>query len=119
MFGLEKTTAQLIGIAVILTIIVGGYFWWKRSIYQEALASWNSKQLEIVRQEQAELMKDLSEVAQNQQALLKELRAQNEAIDKKFADLDDYLNSPATVKKYQGKQSSDALKRAFKALGSN
>lgn len=118
-FGLDKVVAQIIGVAILLVLLVGGYYWWKHSVKAEALAEWNQKQIEQVQKEQRELIKDLTEVAENQKVLLDEMRRANEVLDNKFAELEGYLNSKQVATKYKSTSSSDVLKRTFKELGRN
>lgn len=119
MFGLDKVAAQAIGVVILLVVLTGGYYWWKHSIKAEALAEWNQKQIEQVQKEQRELIQDLTEVAKNQKTLLDEMAKQSEMLDKKFSDLETYLNSKQVAVKYRGTKSSDVLQRTFKELGRN
>ena len=118
-FGLDKVVAQIIGVAILLVLLVGGYYWWKHSVKAEALAEWNQKQIEQVQKEQRELIKDLTEVAENQKILLDEMKRANDALDTKFAALETHLNSKQVIAKYKGTSSSEILKRTFKELGRN
>ena len=119
MFGLDKVAAQAIGVVALLVFLVGGYYWWAHSIRTEALQEWNQKQIEQVQKEQRELIRDLTEVAKNQKTLLEEMSKQSEMLDKKFSDLETYLNSKQVAVKYKGTKSSDVLQRTFKELGRN
>lgn len=116
LFGLDKVAAQIIGIVILIVLLTGGYYYWKHSIKTEALLEWNKAQQEIVAKEQQKLIQDLTEINKQQQNILDEIYKQNEALDKKFNDLDGYLNKDSTVKQYKGKGSSDVLKRTFKEL---
>ncbi len=116
LFGLDKVAAQIIGIIILIVVLTGGYFWWKHSVKQEALLEWNKNQQEQVVKEQKELIEDLTEVAQTQKVILDEVRKRNDFLEKRFSELEIYLNRPDTVKKYKNTQSSDVLKRTFKEL---
>lgn len=118
-FGLDKVVAQAIGIGTLIVLLTGGYFWWKHSVKQEALAEWNKSQIEQVQKEQRELIEDLTEVAKTQKALLQEMKNRNEILDKKFSEIDTYLDSNPVRQKYKNSKSSDVLKRTFKELGRN
>lgn len=116
LFGLDKIATQIIGIIILIVLLVGGYYYWKHSVKTEALLEWNKKQQEQVAREQQELIKDLTEINNEQKKIFTELKARNDFLEKKFGELEDYLNRPDTVKKYKGKESSDVLKRTFKEL---
>lgn len=116
MFGLDKVAAQIIGIVTLIVLLVGGYYYWKHTVKTEALLEWNKAQQEQVAKEQQKLVKDLTEINNEQKKLSAELKARNEFLEKKFGELEDYLNRPDTVTKYKGKESSEVLKRTFKEL---
>jgi uncharacterized protein HemX len=116
LFGLDKVAAQIIGIITLVVLLVGGYYYWKHTIKTEALLEWNKAQQEQVAKEQQKLIQDLTEINKTQKELTAELKARNEALEKKFNELDEYLNKDSTVRAYKGKQSSDVLKRTFKEL---
>ena len=116
LLGLDKVAAQIIGGVILVVLLIGGYYYWKHTVKTEALLEWNKAQQEQVAQEQQKLIKDLTEINKQQQDILAEVRAQNQALEKKFSDLDEYLNKDSTVRKYKGKESSEVLKRTFKEL---
>lgn len=116
LFGLDKVASQIIGIITLVVLLVGGYYYWKHTIKTEALLEWNKAQQEQVAKEQQKLIQDLTEINKTQKELTAELKARNEALEKKFNELDEYLNKDSTVRAYKGKQSSDVLKRTFKEL---
>ena len=116
LFGLDKVAAQIIGIITLVVLLVGGYYYWKHTIKTEALLEWNKAQQEQVAKQQQKLIQDLTEINKTQKELTAELKARNEALEKKFNELDEYLNKDSTVRAYKGKQSSDVLKRTFKEL---
>jgi hypothetical protein len=80
------------------------------------LAEWNKAQVEQVQREQAKLIENLTIINKNQQDILKEIGIQRQALEKKFGDVDNYLEKDSTTKEYKGKSSSDVLKRTFKEL---
>lgn len=116
-FGLDKVVAQIVGVVILIVLLTGGYYYWKHSVKQEALAEWNKAQVEQVQKEQQRLIQNLTVIDKNQALIMKELEHQNQLLDKKFQDLEEYLNKDSTIKEYKGKSSSDVLKRTFKELG--
>lgn len=116
LLGLDKVAAQIIGIVILIVLLVGGYYYWKHTIKTEALLEWNKAQQEQVAKQQQKLIEDLTEINKTQKELTTELKARNEALEKKFNELDEYLNKDSTSKQYKGKSSSDVLKRTFKEL---
>jgi hypothetical protein len=116
LFGLDKLATQIIGGVIIVVLLIGGYFYWKHTIKAEALAEWNKAQVEQVQREQAKLIENLTIINKNQQDILKEIGIQRQALEKKFGDVDNYLEKDSTTKEYKGKSSSDVLKRTFKEL---
>ena len=116
LFGLDKVAAEIIGGVILIVLLVGGYYYWKHSVKTEALLEWNKAQQEQVQKEQQKLIQDLTEIDKTQKQILADLKARNFFLEKKFEDLETYLNRPDTVKAYKGKGSSDVLKRTFKEL---
>lgn len=115
-FGLDKVAAEIIGVVILVVLLVGGYYYWKHSIKTEALLEWNKAQQEQVAKEQQKLIQDLTEINNTQKLILSDLKTRNLLLEKKFEDLETYLNRPDTVKAYKGKGSSDVLRRTFKEL---
>ena len=116
LLGLDKVAAEIIGGVTLVVLLVGGYYYWKHSVKTEALLEWNKAQQEQVAKEQQKLIQDLTAINKVQQDILSQVKAQNQALEKKFGDLEGYLNSDSTVKQYKGKGSSDVLRRTFKEL---
>lgn len=116
LLGLDKVMAQIIGIVILVVLLVGGYYYWKHSVKTEALLEWNKAQQEQVAKEQQKLIQDLSEINKEQKKLSAEIKARNDFLEKKFDEIESYLNRPDVVKQYKGKSSSDVLKRTFKEL---
>lgn len=116
LFGLDKVAAQAIGVVLLIVTLIGGYYYWKHTVKAEALAEWNKAQVEQVQKEQAKLIENLTIIDKNQKEILKELSTQRSALEKKFGDLDEYLNKESTNNEYKNKPSSDVLKRTFKEL---
>jgi hypothetical protein len=115
-FGLDQVAAKIIGVGLLDIMLIAGYYYWKHTVKTEALLEWNKAQQEQEAKEQQKLNQDLTEINKTQQNILGELRNQNMALEKKFNDLDGYLNKDSTVKQYKGKGSSDVLRRTFKEL---
>ena len=115
-FGLDQVAAKIIGVVLLILTLVAGYYYWKHTVKAEALAEWNKAQVEQVQKEQQKLIENLTIINEKQQTILKELTTQRQALEKKFGDLEDYLNSGVAAKTYNGKASSDVLKRTFKEL---
>lgn len=116
LFGLDQVAAKIIGIVLLILALVGGYYYWKHTIKAEAMAEWNKAQVEQVQKEQQKLIENLTIINEKQQTILKELTTQRQALERRFGDLEDYLNSGVAAKAYHGKASSDVLKRTFKEL---
>ena len=116
MFGLSQLATQVIGILLAILLLVGGYYYWKHTVKTEALSEWNKQQVEVVLKEQQKLTENLAAVTLNQTKILGELNAQRQVMDEKFKDLETYLNSQETKKTYEGKKSTDVLKRTFKEI---
>lgn len=115
-FGLDKIAAEIIGGITLIVLLVGGYYYWKHTVKTEALLEWNKAQQEQVAKEQQKLIHDLTEIDKTQKQILGDLKDRNFYLEKKFEDLETYLNRPDTVKTYKGKGSSDVLRRTFKEL---
>ena len=116
LFGLDQVATKIIGGVLLILTLVGGYYYWKHTVKAEALAEWNKAQVEQVQKQQQKLIENLTVINENQKDILKELTTQRNALEKKFGDLDGYLNSGVAAKAYNGKASSDVLKRTFKEL---
>lgn len=114
--GLDKVAAQAIGVVILVVLLIGGYYYWRHAVKAEALLEWNKAQQEVVAKEQQKLIEDLTEINKTQKQIVSEIHQRNELLEKKFNELEDYLNRPDTAKQYHGKQSSDVLKRTFKEL---
>lgn len=115
-FGLDKVVAQIIGGVLLLGLLVGGYYYWKHSVKQEALVEWNKAQVEQVQKEQQKLIENLTVIDKNLAVIKKELEYTKKILDDKFKDVDEYLAKDSTKNEYKNKPSSDVLKRTFKEL---
>ena len=100
-FGLDQVAAKIIGAVLLVLLLVAGYYYWKHTVKTEALLEWNKAQQEQVAKEQQKLIQDLTEIDKTQKQILGDLKARNFYLEKKFEDLESYLNRPDTVKAYK------------------
>jgi uncharacterized protein YoxC len=117
MFGLDRIVIYIIGAALLLLAVFGGYQYWKYTVKREALAEWNRQQIEIVQKAQQEYIQKTEELKKEQKKIVNDLAKQRRDLDRKFDSLEKYLDSPKTVKHYRDRKSSEVLKRTFKELG--
>lgn len=105
LFTLGSRIQLILGAIVILT---GVYFYWKNSVEQAALMEYNQKQLEQIIKDNEAFQQKMQEVADKQKVIQEDMNRQNDEINTKLKNIDDYLNS-AEAKK-QDKPSSVILK---------
>ena len=117
MFGLSKIAIYLIGAALLLASVFGGYQYWKYTVKRDALADWNRQQIEVVQKAQQEFIQKTEELNKESKKVIDDLKKKNAELEKQFDSLEKYLDSPKVVKHYRGKKSSEVLQRTFKELG--
>ena len=84
-------------------------------IKREAMNEFNRKQLEVTIKAQQEFIAATKRIETLGQTAIEELKKQKEELDKKFSDIEEYLNSPEV--KQQDKGSSPILKETIRRLG--
>ena len=99
-------------LGIVLTIIAGGGFWiFKRSIEDAALAEAKVVELQKELQQQEEYINDLTEINKKGNELIADLKNKESTLNSRIADLEVYLNNHKDTT-----QSSEVLKRTFKEL---
>ena len=98
--------------AIILSLIFGGGYWvWKNSVEDAAIAELKVKQLEIELQAQQKLVEDLTAINKEGNEIIAGLKQKEIDLNQKLRDLDSYLSTHK-----DDKESSEVLKRTFKEL---
>ena len=110
--GIEPYKLLLGGLAVVM--ITGLYFSWRASVKREALYEFNTKQMEQVIQDRAELKKKLDEIADDQKKIIAGQTEFKDNIDRKISNLQVFLKSDAAKK--LDRPSSEILKRTVQDL---
>ena len=62
MFGLDRIVIYIIGAAMLLLAVFGGYQYWKYTVKRDALADWNRQQIEMVQKAQQEYIQKTEEL---------------------------------------------------------
>jgi len=94
--------------------LVGGYFYWKHQVEQQALMEYNQRQLEQALKDREEFQQKMSEIENKQRNVEENLAKQNDEVAQKLTNIDNYLLSPEVNK--QDKQSSEVLKNTITEL---
>ena len=99
-------------LGIVLTIIGGGGFWiFKRSIEDAALAEAKVATLEKELQQQEEYINDLTDINRKGNELIADLKNKEATLNSRIADLEVYLKDHKDTV-----ESSEVLKRTFKEL---
>jgi len=100
------------------TFLIGmltiGYVGWKHQIEAAALSDYNQRQLEQVIQDQQDFQNKMKTIEDTEKSLSDNLAQQNEAITKKFNNIDAFLSSPEAQK--SNRPASTVLKNTIKQL---
>jgi hypothetical protein len=97
---------------IILTVMLGGGYWlWKGSIEDAAIAQLKIEQLETELKAQQQLVEDLTAINKEGNELIADLKQKEINLNQKLSDLDVYLKNNKDTK-----ESSEVLKRTFKDL---
>jgi hypothetical protein len=116
---LTTPLGRIVGsIGLIIMLFMGAWGWLKirdASIRNEALASFNRQQLEIVAREQEEFARQSRVLQETQIRIMQELSKKIEETEKKIADIDQFLESPDARK--DDRPASNVLKETLKRLG--
>ena len=100
------------GLAIVM--VTGLYFSWKSSVKREALYEFNTKQMEQVLEDRADLKKKLDEIADDQRKIIAGQTEFKDNIDRKITNLQIFLKSDAAKK--LDRPSSEILKRTIQDL---
>jgi len=116
---LTTPLGRIVGsIGLIIMLFMGAWGWLKirdASIRNEALASFNRQQLEIVAREQEEFARQSRVLQETQIRIMQELSKKIEETEKKIADIDQFLESPDARK--DDRPASNVLKETLRRLG--
>ena len=98
--------------AIILSLILGGGYWmWKNSVEDAAVAQIKIQQLETELKAQQQLVEDLTAINKEGNEIIADLKNKEIDLNQKLRDLDSYLGNHR-----DDKESSEVLKRTFKEL---
>jgi hypothetical protein len=122
MLGLITKAISFIGIepyklalgAMAILMLTGLYFSWKSSVKREALYEFNTKQMEQVLEDRADLKRKLDEIADDQRKIIADQSEFKDNIDRKITNLQVFLKSDAAKK--LDRPSSEILKRTIQDL---
>lgn len=118
MFGLSDFAARIvlyvIGAALFLAVVIGGYYYWKGSVRDQALEDFNKKQIEQVLKDAADFRNKMNEVVKNQDFIIASKDIQIKELEKKISEINDYLDSPEVKK--TDRPASDILKNTVRKL---
>lgn len=84
------------------------------SIRNEALISFNNKQIESTLLSTQQLLKQNEQLVEKQNQILKSIKEKNDMLDASLSKIDQFLNEPDTIA--NDRPSSDILKRTIKSL---
>ena len=108
---INSWTINLI-LGLVLSVMAGvGYYVWKNSVEEAAVAELKIQQLEVELKAQEKLVEDLTAINKEGNELIADLKNKEINLNQKLSDLEVYLkNNKDTT------QSSEVLKRTFKEL---
>ncbi len=99
-------------LGLVLSIIVGGgYYVWKNSVEEAAVAQIKIQQLETELKAQQQLVEDLTAINKESNEIIADLKDKEVTLNERLAGLSEYLKSHK-----DDKESSEVLKRTFKEL---
>lgn len=97
---------------IILTLLLGGGYWlWKGSIEEAAVAKLKIEQLETELKAQQQLVEDLTAINKEGNAIIADLKDKEIDLNQKLSELETYLKNHTDAH-----ESSEVLKRTFKDL---
>lgn len=97
---------------IFLSLILGGGYWlWKNSVEDAAVAEMKIQQLETELKAQQQLVDDLTVINKESNEIISDLKNKEIDLNQKLRDLDSYLSTHK-----DDKESSEVLKRTFKEL---
>jgi hypothetical protein len=99
-------------LGLVLSIIVGGgYYVWKNSVEEAAVAQIKIQQLETELKAQQQLVEDLTAINKESNEIIADLKDKEVTLNERLAGLSEYLKTHK-----DDKESSEVLKRTFKEL---
>ena len=97
---------------IILTVMFGGGYWlWKNSVEDAAVAQLKIQQLETELKAQQQLVEDLTAINKESNEIIADLKDKEVTLNERLAGLSEYLKTHK-----DDKESSEVLKRTFKEL---
>ena len=97
---------------IILTVMLGGGYWlWKNSVEDAAVAQLKIQQLEVELKAQEKLVEDLTAIKKEGNEIIADLKNKEINLNQKLSDLEVYLKNNKDTK-----ESSEVLKRTLKDL---
>ena len=97
---------------IILTVMLGGGYWlWKNSVEDAAVAQLKIQQLEVELKAQEKLVEDLTAINKEGNEIIADLKNKEINLNQKLSDLEVYLKNNKDTK-----ESSEVLKRTLKDL---
>ena len=97
---------------IILTVMLGGGYWlWKNSVEDAAVAQLKIQQLEVELKAQEKLVEDLTAINKEGNEIIADLKDKEINLNQKLSDLEVYLKNNKDTK-----ESSEVLKRTFKDI---
>lgn len=104
-------TINLIAAIVLSLVLGGGYYVWKGSVEEAAIAELKVQQLETELKAQQQLVDDLTAINKDGNAIIADLKDKEIDLNQKLSELENYLKNHVDTK-----ESSEVLKRTFKDL---
>ena len=108
---INSWTINLIAGIILTVMLGGGYYVWKNSVEEAAVAQIKIQQLETELKAQQQLVEDLTAINKEGNELIADLKQKEIDLNQKLRDLDSYLSTHK-----DDKESSEVLKRTFKEL---
>ena len=101
-----------LALGIMLSIIVGGgYYIWKNSVEEAAVAELRIQELEKDLAAQEKLVEDLTAINKESNEIIADLKDKETTLNERLAGLSEYLRTHK-----DDKESSEVLKRTFKEL---
>lgn len=114
MLGFNKYVVYGVIAAIAIAILSTYVIMWKANIRKQALLEFNNKQLEQTIKDQQKFIADMKAISDKQKLALDTIQKENEALQTKLQDVENYLNSPET--QAADRAASEILKRTMKEL---
>jgi len=114
MFGLNKYILYAILTGIAIAIISTYVIMWKSGIRKQALLEFNNQQLQQTISDQELYITNMKLLNESQNAILDNIKKQNESMSKQLADIEDYLNSEEAKK--NDRPASPIIKETIRRL---